>query len=662
MLICCETQSEFMRFKVFVICLLFSTQAVAQTAFSSRQKEIEQASNDSVRIALFLKHAWELKYEMPEKAVAFTNEAIRLAEDRGFKKQEAGAWYYKSVIYYLTSRYDSALLFSENAISSYRDLNDNYGIASIYNLRGLVQEKVGEYDGAIANYQESLQHAQKTDNLYGQSNPLHNIGLIYYKTEDYDQAMNYLFKALAVREKIGDSILIAQSYLSIGGAYADDGDTTRAIEYQEKALRFFRLKNDLYDLAIVYSNLGALYLAMNQLPKAERYLMESLSLQHRINNHEGRVKALINLADLNNLKHSFQQGALLAKQALAVCDSFNLKPESRLAYQALISSYENMEMFREGFLAQKKLRAISDTLLNEEKVKQISMLETRYQVKEKEQKILFQQETLEKTYLIIGSLVLLVALLVLVVMLARGRFRKKQALLQKENEIAVREAYIRASIESQEDERKRFAQDIHDGMGQLISALKLMLQPITSTTSLEDRVAVVERSEKLLNEMHHEIRRIAFNLMPHTLLQSGLVAALREAAYRINSAGKVQVHVSSFDIPERLKEVQEVSLYRIIQEWVNNVLKYAVATNIEIQIVGHEQEVSVTIEDNGIGLDPVKLEQGSGNGWKNIRSRVNLIKGSLDVDAAAGRRGTTLTIRMPVEATAGMGDTAVYPS
>jgi signal transduction histidine kinase len=118
---------------------------------------------------------------------------------------------------------------------------------------------------------------------------------------------------------------------------------------------------------------------------------------------------------------------------------------------------------------------------------------------------------------------------------------------------------------------------------------------------------------------------------------------------RVNGSGAIVIRVSSYDMPSRLTEVQEISLYRIIQEWVNNVMKYAQATVVEIQLICHEDELAVTVEDNGKGFDVSILQQGSGNGWKNINSRLNLIKAVMDLDSRPGVTGTTCIIRMPLE-------------
>ncbi len=636
--------------RLICLCWLFLSfsNSFSQKSVSDLEENINQAENDSIRIMRLLGGAWELKYSEPALAIGFTNRAIALAKENRLPSMRANAYYYKSLIYYLTNKYDSTLICSEEALQGYFDLNENYGIASIYNVRGLVQEKIGDYEESIANYHKSLEYAEKTTNLYAQSNPLHNIGLIYHKTGDYKDALHYFNRALKIRETIGDSTMIAQSYQCLALAYVPLRDTVTAIDYNLKAIKYFKAIGDLYDLALTYSNLGNIYTSQKRFIDAKQLLLEGLKLHREVENPEGEVMCLTNLTELSNAINEHLQAIEYSERAIYLADSLSLKPDLKIAYENQIIAFEKLRRFEEGFNAQKNLIALSDTLLNEEKVKQITMLEAKYQAKEKEQQITLQQTKLDQTYAVIISMAVLIFLLSIIFILARSRYKKKQQLTEREKELSVREAYIQATIHSQENERKRFAQDLHDGMGQLISALRLSLLPVDRETTLEERVEIVSKAELLLNEMHKEIRSIAFNLMPHTLVQQGLYFALREMADRINSSGKIVVRVSRFDLPDRLSELHEISIYRILQEWINNVVKYAKATVIEVQLVGHEGELNITVEDNGKGFNPDLLQQSVGNGWKNIRSRLNLLKGNLEIDSQVERMGTTFTIQVPI--------------
>lgn len=210
----------------------------------------------------------------------------------------------------------------------------------------------------------------------------------------------------------------------------------------------------------------------------------------------------------------------------------------------------------------------------------------------------------------------------------------------------MKEAQIRATIESQENERRRFAQDLHDGMGQLISALRLTIHHL-DTHGGQSAADHFSKAETLLNDMHQEIRSIAFNLMPQTLVKSGVIPALKEVINRLSSSA-ITINISSFEIPERLDQLKEIALFRILQEWLTNIVKYSNASSIDIQFVGHDNELTVVIEDDGDGFDQKLLTEGDGHGWKNIQSRVSFLQASLYIDTEPGRKGTSFTLNIPV--------------
>jgi signal transduction histidine kinase len=137
--------------------------------------------------------------------------------------------------------------------------------------------------------------------------------------------------------------------------------------------------------------------------------------------------------------------------------------------------------------------------------------------------------------------------------------------------------------------------------------------------------------------------------MPQTLMNEGLVAAVQELIKRINSANQLQVKLSVLDVSQRLGEVAEVSLYRIIQEFLSNIMKYSQASQVYLGLTQHDDELVLTIEDDGIGYDLSKFMNSQGNGWRNINTRLNLIKGELEVDTQEGRKGSSILITISKE-------------
>ena len=264
--------------------------------------------------------------------------------------------------------------------------------------------------------------------------------------------------------------------------------------------------------------------------------------------------------------------------------------------------------------------------------------------------LLDQENSIQKakndrnTLLILG-LMLILFLLLLVFILWRRQSSISQQKVLSEQKTRLREAQIQAVISSEEKERKRFASDLHDSMGQLVSALSINIQGLKNASNDPlVRNEIVDNSTVLLHDIQREIRNIAFNLMPQVLTKEGLIPALEELCVRISKSNQVSASIQTFGMNARLIEVFEVSLYRILQEWISNVLKYSDATEILIQFTSHHNEIIITVEDDGSGFDLSTFENSKGNGWRNITTRLNLIKGKLDIDTQAGRKNTTITI------------------
>ncbi len=251
-------------------------------------------------------------------------------------------------------------------------------------------------------------------------------------------------------------------------------------------------------------------------------------------------------------------------------------------------------------------------------------------------------------YVLAGSIFETIAFTVLMAQVTLGVYKDRERLnLQVQQN---QERMMEAIVQGQEEERHRFAKDLHDGFGQLISSLMLNLRGLdgVNVKNVKSRHDIFQAATSILNEMYVELKNVCFNLMPQTLIKAGVGAALQEFADRINQSGAVEVRVSLYDINERLTDVQEISLYRITQEWVNNVIKYNTATAINIQITKDENELTLLIEDNGEGFERVQLTLGKGNGWKNIISRAGLIKGDVELDTTPGLQGNTFILNAPV--------------
>lgn len=199
-----------------------------------------------------------------------------------------------------------------------------------------------------------------------------------------------------------------------------------------------------------------------------------------------------------------------------------------------------------------------------------------------------------------------------------------------------------------EDERNRVAKDLHDGLGGLLSGVKLSLQSITGNIIISDQhAAALKRVLLQLDNAISEMRRVAHSMMPESLMRFGLVQAIEDFCYDINESKMVQLHFYHHGLEKRLDSSTEITLFRVIQELVNNSIKHAAATNVMIHLLRIENQLTLTVEDNGTGFDTNNIKKSKGVGLSNIQSRVNFLKGNLEIDSQ-NNIGTSFYISIPV--------------
>ncbi|MCY1526893.1 Oxygen sensor histidine kinase NreB [compost metagenome] len=213
--------------------------------------------------------------------------------------------------------------------------------------------------------------------------------------------------------------------------------------------------------------------------------------------------------------------------------------------------------------------------------------------------------------------------------------------INKQQDLAAR-----AVLDAEERERRRIAGDLHDGVGQMLSAALLNLNLLFKRLDLnEENSRQATHSLSLVNDCYDEMRSISHQMMPNALIKAGLASAVKEFLNKIDS-NILKINLEVIGLNQRLDEQTETVIYRVIQETVNNVIKHAEASKLNISLIKDEEGITVTIEDNGKGFDKSKGNLKAGIGITNMLSRVAFLKGTLDIDTAPGK-GTLVAIHLP---------------
>jgi signal transduction histidine kinase len=243
---------------------------------------------------------------------------------------------------------------------------------------------------------------------------------------------------------------------------------------------------------------------------------------------------------------------------------------------------------------------------------------------------------------IFGMILLSVALVVFFVMYQRRILEEERKRVEKEK--AHQMALLSAAVDVQETERRRIASDLHDDIGSLLSATRLYLQQLCIDASAEKTESIKKESLNILDEMIQNTRRITHDLLPPVLEKFGFQAAAEDLCERIEKTGSINVTFSS-NIEQRLAPKQEIALYRVLQELINNTLKHAGAKNITVTVHWARDLFAFAYQDDGKGFDPAS-QVAKGLGLRNIESRISLIHGNLESISKSGE-GLRVDITLP---------------
>lgn len=200
---------------------------------------------------------------------------------------------------------------------------------------------------------------------------------------------------------------------------------------------------------------------------------------------------------------------------------------------------------------------------------------------------------------------------------------------------------LNVMVKTQEMERRRFAQDLHDGLGANLSAIKLVLGLIDQPEARPFK----EKSEAMLNESLDDLRRLIHAMSPRSLERLGLVKAIEEMGIVLQQTSAITVEITTENIPDKLPQEHQINLFRIVQELFQNALKHAHATHITLSIRRLPRAIQLHYADNGKGFNPVQTTS-NGNGLSNLQTRTQLLNGTFSIDSAPGQ-GTQVRVEVP---------------
>ena len=623
-------------------------------------------------------------------ALPIDTSSLRQLRDVGYDLREMDSTYSKQLL--------------EEALAKSIALGETDAITNGYRMLGLWYSYFSLRDKALDCQRASLQSATRNNHLYLVAGANFNIGNIKYWKGEYDSCIDYYLKTAALYDdpKIFNDKTLQQKalqkrksdlYCNMSAVFNTLKNLPKADEYIDKALAIATdIKNDaayafyIQQKADNYFENGdlqkALQTRLQHLPQLEQGILPKTYLQGA---YQNIAQEYFGLGKMDS-SEIFAQKSLQTSEELHITDGIaaanwqlgrialeekqfgvaeNYLQKSSGYYLQSPDPAEKKEYFdvmrklmfaegryKEAYSNYESYISLNDSILNSERTRQFSEREAKYQSEKKDARIKLQQVSIAQkstiNYLLAGAAI---ALLTIGMLMVRN-YRHKQTIqqqrindLETEKKLTATEAVLKG----EEQERTRLAKDLHDGLGGMLSGIKFSMNTMKGNLIMTpDNAQAFERSMDMLDSSIKEMRRVAHNLMPEALVKFGLDAALKDFCNDINLSGALKVNYQSIGLNEAvIDQTTAITIYRVIQELINNAIKHAGATEAIVQVSNTNGRLSVTVEDDGRGFDPAILKNAKGIGWSNIESRIDFLKGKLDINSNEGK-GTSVLIELDI--------------
>lgn len=568
----------------------------------------EKIGSDSFRLIFLVEMVQgQVRTHRSQEALNTLHVAIPLALKRNDVRALSKLYQGEAFAHYSESNFTSAVQSLLRAIDF---ANDPAEKARIHNNLGSIFQKMGDAEKAFEYFGKAYDFQKDGQDQRLMASSLGNMGVALFDLKRYDESLKALYGSLALARAHRDSISISIRLENIANVYKNTVDADSAWHYYNAALEVATQLRDTVGMASIYKNMAEfISLRLDYPAHSLPYMTNAFRLANAIQDHHLTQLVLKALSDIYWHTGDYRQSRSYLSDYLYLKDSL--------------------------------------ALVNREEL--IRDLEIKYQAAEKEHQIKSQELALYKTtsqrniFLLLASIGFFLIVAITYFLSKQIRLTRKiheqRAILSEQKLIKVKQDQeniaLKSMLEGEDSERKRMAKELHDGLGGLLSTIKL------NFSHSQDR----SDSLSLIDKAHTELRRIAHNLMPGTLLKYGIGAALEEICDEINYSGKIATTFQQFNLREPLPEHAAFQLYRIAQELLQNVINHANAREILVQLIERDHQLILTVEDDGAGL-PDDFENKAGLGMNNLRSRVDLLKGNLIFESRTGE-GTTFTVTIP---------------
>ena len=566
----------------------------------------------------------------------YAKEGLQLAQTENDKMLIADFYNYAGWAYYINGSIDTAIVYYEKGLDLAIEPGYKKCEAILYRNLGylfMTHEEYGVDKNTVFEYfLKTLQIAEDIDDKDILTGILVDISAFHYhllSVSQCEQESYYIQRAMKVAETSNDNDIKARLYLYLGKI---EKDVDMGINYSLKGLDFARSTGNKYCEIRLLQALGYIYcLDKKEYDKAEKYGAECLRIAEEFGEKSSLVAAWTVLSFVYLYQKRYDECKISVLKAWEA-DTLNvaLATLTNLAAAYLYSG--QLDEAHDFFV---KYVHRLETNMADKFQKNIAETQTKYETEKKEIRI-SELEKRHKLYTWIFAISGVAVLLIIGLLYFRQRLNKQKVKqLEQEKQLVATQAIL----DGETAERSRLARDLHDGLGGMLSVVKLNLKDMQHYAVIDGPdVARFDKALGMLDQSIDELRRVAHHIMPEALMRYGLKVSLEDFCHAVPGA-----HFEYLGENPRLDSRLEVLIYRCAYELINNAVKHAKASVINVQLMIDSGVISLTVHDNGVGFDV--QSKGNGTGLENIRTRIAAYNGKMTIHSSP-EEGTEISIEI----------------
>lgn len=520
--------------------------------------------------------------------------------------------------------------------------------------------KNGLYDEAMKYFIEGISNSPISEMRTMHYKHQLGLGIVYLKQKQYDLVFPIL-KSCVKESKDEETIILAKK--TLGDTCFEQKNDSEAKFYYLDALKSIPGNAFNKTRIEIQLNLGRIEAFNNRNIEAIEYLAPILEEAKDNQFYDLYIEIVYHIGMAYHVLGRYESAEMILNTAYINAVQWNRLELQQRAIHILKDLYIDRKNYKNAYNLMTQYINISNQIITKQNQKTAKELEVKYQTLQKEKQILSlkeeqllkeseikKEQTIKKAFLI-GFLIILIPVIGLLFVYFQ-KLKTQIALNKSQEEVNTQKVYglmkdqelnlIKATMEGQDNERQRLAQELHDSVGGNLASIKLQLSNTEKIS--EQQINII----KQIDETYNQVRDFSHNLIPKKFQKNSISTLVKEYVHNVKNGSdqNISFHPYPEDLIDQISPTLTEELFKIIQELLTNCLKHAKAKNIDIYLNHHKDSIQLLFEDDGVGFEIHKTVEGIG--FKNIKNRLNQLSGDIHIDSAIGR-GTVISIEIPLE-------------